>query len=239
MPVKAPPVVAAPLWTGFYVGAHAGYSSGSLSGDTVHDLVVPAGNFPIFPFTDPGAVPFRGVARDVNPRGALGGLQAGYNFQSARVVYGLEADISWTGQDATFASDGRSRVLTEDYVYNESLKAQLRYMGTVRGRLGYAFDQWLPYITGGFAWGRMNADLNWSLTQLFGPTATFSGSEAHTLVGWTVGAGFEYALAQQWSAKAEYLYVDLGKATYFSGVQGGGRFGLRDHIGRLGVNYRF
>lgn len=239
MPVKAPAVIAAPLWTGFYIGSHAGYSWGSVDGDMTHDVVVPTGNFPIFSFSDPGVVPFPGLSRDVKPQGPLGGFQAGYNFQSGRVVYGVEADVSWTGQRDTFNFSGRrNSFLSEDYVYQETLHAKLQYMGTVRGRWGYTFDQFLPYVTGGFAWGRMNTDLNWTLTQLFGPTVTFAGSQSHTLFGWTLGAGFEYALAQKWTAKAEYLYVDLGKEAFFSGIQGGGMFGQRDHILRLGLNYR-
>jgi outer membrane immunogenic protein len=249
MPVKAPPAIAAPLWTGFYIGAHAGYSWGSVDGDTTHDVVVPSGatfpiiglsnNQPIFAFASPGVVPFPGISRDVRPKGPLGGFQAGYNFQSGQIVYGLEADISWTGQRDTFNFSGsRTGFSGEDYVYQESLRAELQYMGTVRGRLGYAFGPLLPYATGGFAWGRMQADLNWTLTQLFGPTATFSGSQTQTLFGWTLGAGFEYALAQKWTAKAEYIYVDLGKEAFFSGIQGGGMFGLRDHILRAGLNYR-
>jgi outer membrane immunogenic protein len=244
MPVKAPVVIAAPLWSGFYIGGHAGYSWGSVDGDMTHDVIVPTGIFPISgglfgTFSSPGVVPFPGLSRDVKPQGPLGGIQAGYNFQSGRVVYGVEADVSWTGQRNTFNFSGRrSLFLGEDYVYQETLRAELQYMGTVRGRWGYTFGQFLPYVTGGFAWGRMNADLNWTLTQLFGPTATFAGSQSHTLFGWTLGAGFEYAFAQQWSAKVEYLYVELGKEAFFSGIQGGGMFGLRDQILRLGLNYR-
>jgi outer membrane immunogenic protein len=228
----------APIWTGFYGGVHGGYSWGSLDGDMTHDVVVPAGSFQPFNFSFPGGIPFPSLNRGVSPRGALGGLQAGYNFQTARVVYGIEADISWTGQRDTFNFSGQTFFSSEDYAYDESLRAKLKYFGTLRGRWGYAFDQFLPYVTGGFAWGRMEVDLDWSLTQLYGPTATFSGSQSRTLLGWTLGAGFEYAFAQKWSAKAEYLYLDLGKETYFSGIQGGGAFGLRDHILRFGLNFR-
>src|SRR5262249_39148182 len=107
LPVKAPALAPAPFWTGFYVGGHGGFSWGKLDGDTTHDVVVPAGVFPPFPFASPGVVPFPGIERDVKPRGGLGGVQAGYNFQSARVVYGIEADITWTGQRDTFNFSGR------------------------------------------------------------------------------------------------------------------------------------
>lgn len=128
---------------------------------------------------------------------------------------------------------------TEDYSYQETTSAKLKYMGTVRGRLGYALGQFLPYATGGFAWGRMTLSTNWRLHQ-FNQVADlpFIASESHTHVGWTLGAGFEYAFAEHWSAKAEYLYVDLGKETYFDGVQGGGSFGMQDHTVRIGINFR-
>src|SRR5581483_2108400 len=144
MPVKAPPaMVAAPSWTGFYFGGHAGYSWGSVYGDMTHDVVVPSGTF-IPSFASPGLVAFPGVARDVKPRGFLGGFQAGYNVQSGPVVYGVEADISWTGQNDTFNFSGRRTVSSEDYVYQETLRAELQYLGTVRGRLGYVFGPLLP-----------------------------------------------------------------------------------------------
>jgi outer membrane immunogenic protein len=227
-----------PSWTGFYFGGHAGYSWGSVNGDTTETVLIPHQS----PFSYmPNPVAFSGLERDLKPNGGLGGVQAGYNFQAARVVYGLEADLSWTGQRDSFDFSGRKNSLNfEDFIYQETLTAKLQYMGTVRGRLGYEYGNLLPYLTGGFAWGRMKLDLDTKFTQVFCPicVVSFSGSQAKTLVGWTIGAGFEYAFADRWSAKVEYLYVDLGKETYFSGVQGGGAFGLQDHIVRLGINFR-
>jgi opacity protein-like surface antigen len=234
-----------PSWTGFYIGGHVGYSWGSVDGDTTHTVFLPTTP----PFLSPPTplVAFPSLERDINPKGGLGGFQAGYNFQAARVVYGLEADLSWTGQHDSFGFNGlRTNLNGEDFFYQETTAAKLRYMGTVRGRIGYAFGEFLPYLTGGLAWGRMAMDLNWTAVQKPGScpacsniaVASFSGSDAHTLVGWTLGAGFEYAFAERWSAKAEYLYVDLGKETYFAGVQGGGSFGLQDHTVRVGLNFR-
>jgi outer membrane immunogenic protein len=233
-----------PSWTGFYFGGHAGYSWGSVNGDTTETVLIPQHS----PFNFmPNSVAFSALERDLNPNGGLGGIQVGYNFQATRVVYGLEADLSWTGKRDSFDFNGRKNNLNfEDFIYQETLAAKLQYMGTVRGRIGYAFGDFLPFFTGGFAWGQMKMDLSWAAAQK--PTgcpactpfatASFSGSQAETLVGWTIGAGFEYAFATHWSAKVEYLYVDLGKETYFSGVPGGGAFGLQDHIVRLGINFR-
>ena len=226
------------IWTGFYIGGHAGYSWGSVDGDTKRTVVIP----PASPFVDnPNPVPFV-FGRDFNPNGGLAGVQTGYNFQAGRVVYGAEADITWTGQRDSIVLSGDTRPAffnTEDFSYNETTSAKLKYMGTVRGRLGYTVGQFLPYVTGGFAWGRMSMDTNWLLHQ-FNQVANlqFAASETHTHIGWTLGAGFEYAFAERWSAKVEYLYVDLGKETYFAGVQGGGSFGMQDHTVRFGINFR-
>jgi opacity protein-like surface antigen len=236
LPQKAPAYTPPPSiysWTGFYIGGHVGYSWGSVDTDTAR--IGP----PNPPFL---ATPLIfSFGRDLNPTGGLAGVQAGYNFQVARVVYGVEADLSWTGQrdSFNFASTRFDPTTAEDFSYQETLSAKLRYMGTVRGRIGYAFGEFLPYVTGGFAWGRMTVDLNSTLRQSPTPvTASFSGSDAHTLFGWTLGAGFEYAFAEHWSAKAEYLFVDLGEKTYFAGIPGSGSFGMQDHIVRIGVNFR-
>jgi outer membrane immunogenic protein len=228
-------------WTGFYVGAHAGYSWGSVDGDTTRMVVIPPASAPNFWVNTPNPVPFI-FERDINPKGWFGGFQAGYNFQAGRFVYGVETDFTWTGQSDSIFLSGDTRPAffnTEDFSYNETTTAKLKYMGTVRGRLGYRVGQFLPYVTGGFAWGRISMDTNWLLHQ-FNQVANlpFAGSESHTHVGWTLGAGFEYAFAERWSVKVEYLYIDLGKETYFAGVQGGGSFGMQDHTVRLGINFR-
>jgi outer membrane immunogenic protein len=229
-------------WNGFYVGGHAGYSWGSVSGDTTETVLIPGS--PPFVST-PTPVAFSGVARDLSPNGAVGGIQAGYNFQVARFVYGVEADLSWTDQRDSFDFSGhRTNLNFEDFRYQETLEAKLRYMGTVRGRIGYAFDAWLPYVTGGFAWGRVTSNLKWTASQapnaniLPFATLAFAGSQSEMLTGWTLGAGFEYAFAPRWSAKVEYLYVQLGEETFFAGTPGGATFGLRDQILRFGINFR-
>lgn len=240
LPRKAPAYTPPPLysWTGFYIGGHVGYGWGSVDGNTTRAVTIPP---PPVWVNFPNPVPFV-FERDIDPKGWLGGLQAGYNFQTGRIVYGVEADFTWTGQKDSIFLSGDTRLAsfnTEDFSYTETTSAKLKYMGTVRGRFGYAFDRFLPYLTGGFAWGRMSMDTNWLLHQ-FNQVANlpFAGSESHTHIGWTLGAGFEYAFAERWSAKVEYLYVDLGKETYFAGVQGGGSFGLQDHTVRFGINYR-
>jgi len=163
-------------WTGFYIGANAGYGFGEAD--------------------------FSG---DID--GFIGGLQAGYNWQGAGspLVLGVETDIQY--------ADVSSSVFSLDY------------FGTVRARVGYAFDQFLVYGTGGFAYGAGSYEL-----------LGLSNDRNH--FGWTIGAGAEYALGNNWSVKGEYLYLDMGEETYatFTGPRD---VGLTSNIVRAGVNYRF
>ena len=141
------------------------------------------------------------------PSGFVGGVQAGYNWQNGAFVFGLEGDIQATGAEETFAP----------------WKFSNPWFGTVRGRAGFAVNNILFFGTGGLAFGELRA-------------ATFGLSESHTNAGWTLGAGAEMAFAQHWSAKIEYLYVDLANSNFvITGASNGYRFGLI----RAGVNYRF
>jgi outer membrane immunogenic protein len=143
------------------------------------------------------------------PSGVAGGVQAGYNWQqqNSQWVFGVEGDIQATGAEETFAP----------------WKFSNPWFGTLRGRAGYAFNNVLFYGTGGLAFGELRA-------------TTFGVSESHTNVGWTLGAGAEMGFAPNWSAKVEYLYVDLANSNFvITGASNGYRFGLI----RAGVNYRF
>ena len=141
------------------------------------------------------------------PSGFVGGVQAGYNWQNGGWVFGLEGDIQATGAEETFAP----------------WKFSNPWFGTVRGRGGYAFSNILVYGTVGLAFGELRAN-------------TFGLTESHTNVGWTAGVGAEVGLTQNWSAKVEYLYVDLANSNFvITGASNGYRFGLI----RAGVNYRF
>jgi outer membrane immunogenic protein len=143
------------------------------------------------------------------PSGVAGGVQAGFNWQQpgSPWVFGVEGDIQANAAEETFAP----------------WKFSNPWFGTVRGRVGYAFDNVLFFGTGGLAFGELRAN-------------TFGLSESHTNAGWTVGAGAEMGFAQHWSAKIEYLYVDLANSNFvITGASNGYRFGLI----RAGVNYRF
>ena len=141
------------------------------------------------------------------PSGFVGGAQAGYNWQNGPWVFGIEGDIQGTGASDTFAP----------------WKFSNPWFGTVRGRVGYALNNILFYGTGGLAFGELTGQ-------------TFGLSESHTNAGWTLGLGAEVGLARNWSAKVEYLFVDLNDSNFvITGNQNGYHFGVL----RAGVNYHF
>src|SRR5437763_10497090 len=138
------------------------------------------------------------------PSGFAGGVQAGYNFQNGPFVFGLEADIQASAANDTFAP----------------WKFSTPWFGTARARIGYALNNLLFYGTGGLAFGELRG-------QAFGLT------ESHTSAGWTAGIGAEFGLAQNSTAKIEYLYVDLSDSRFaITGMPNGTHFGLV----RPGVN---
>jgi outer membrane immunogenic protein len=211
MPVKAPvykaPVVAPPYnWTGFYVGGNIGYSWGK------QDLSLVGG----FPLGSP------------NINGVIGGGQIGYNWQMNQLVLGLEADIQGSGQKGDGSLTTAPGIVPSTVF---SFTEKLDWFGTVRGRAGYAMDRWLPYVTGGWAYG--HGSLSAGATG-FGPLAAVSASSTYS--GWTVGGGIEWAFMNNWSAKAEYLYIDFGNGPAVSAFVSGK---MTDNIARLGVNYHF
>ena len=141
------------------------------------------------------------------PSGFVGGVQGGYNWQSGPWVFGAEADLQATGANDTFAP----------------WKFSNPWFGTVRGRAGYSFNNVYLYGTGGLAFGELRGE-------------TYGLSESHTTAGWTAGVGAEFGLVQNWTAKIEYLYVDLANSNLtITGASNGYRFGLV----RAGVNYHF
>ena len=141
------------------------------------------------------------------PSGLVGGLTAGYNWQNGPWVFGAEGDINLTGANDTFAP----------------WKFSNPWFGTVRGRAGYAFNNILFYGTGGLAFGGLRGE-------------TFGLSVSHTSLGWTLGAGAEFGLAQNWTAKIEYLYIDLDSSNFvITGAKNDYRFG----VVRAGINFHF
>jgi outer membrane immunogenic protein len=234
LPRKAPaavPVQAiqAVSWTGFYVGVHAGYSWGRWDGDLTFD----PGTGPIVVF-DPSH-------RKIDANGWLAGGQIGFNYQLNSLVFGLEVDASWTN----FKGSGSFNTIPGDV--NWAIENRLDWFGTVRGRVGFAANNFLFYGTGGVAFGQTAGDqVVTNIIPCCLVTAVASTNENH--IGWTVGGGVEWMYSRNWSFKAEYLYVDLGSADYrFVGTTFVGTPHTTDsfpadlafHIVRAGLNYRF
>src|SRR6266550_1919454 len=223
----APPIVAAVYdWTGFYVGANLGWSFGRARTDV----------------TVAGA-PFASTSQRMD--GILGGLQAGYNWQSGRAVFGLETDIQATDQKGSSSPFGFIPG-TPDIPGTPSISSivtyqnKLPWFGTFRGRLGFTpADRWLLFVTGGLAYGEVTTSETLNVN---GAVVAFSTDR--TKVGWTVGGGVEAALWGNWTGKLEYLYIDLGTVNNtligiapITPVATSSR--VTDQIVRVGLNYRF
>jgi outer membrane immunogenic protein len=142
------------------------------------------------------------------PAGVAGGVEGGYNLQAGQLVLGGEADIQLSGASDTFAP----------------WKFSNPWFGTLRGRAGWAVSNILIYGTAGVAFGELQAQTIGLL------------SESHTNVGWAAGAGVEAGIAANWSAKVEYLFIDLASNSY---ALTGTSNGLSASLFRLGVNYHF
>jgi outer membrane immunogenic protein len=155
--------------------------------------------------------------------GGLFGGQVGYNWQFGQFVYGLEADVDWTD------IHGNSFVNSAAGCAANICTTRNNFISTARGRLGYAIDRWMPYITGGLAVGNIQT------------TTPFTTGVNQTNAGWTIGAGLEFALVGNWTAKVEYLYVDLGNTTCGGacGFPLGNNVDFTTNIVRAGVNFRF
>jgi outer membrane immunogenic protein len=184
-PPSAAPVYAAASWTGVYIGLHGGYGWGNL-----HTAAA-------------------GATTDLDPGGAFGGFQTGYNWRvSPNWVIGAETDSSWGS-------------IKDD---SGAANVKIDSMGTARGRLGYAMNNVLLYGTGGLAWAHVKS------------TTTGPVVSDQYMLGWTAGAGVEYQFAPRWSAKIEYAYMDFGKVRETGGTPFTDKLDV--HTIKLGLNYQ-
>lgn len=252
--VKAP-VMVDPVWswTGFYVGANGGYSWGRSRTDVTYTntatgavIVPPAGSITSASF-------------DMN--GGVAGGQAGYNWQVTNWVFGIEGDLNWSGEKGsavfncvgvapaggaclpglTFLPAGglAGTTLTIDQ--------KLQWFGTVRGRVGIlATPKVLFYGTGGLAFGEIKTTGTMTGFTPAGVAIASVGSTSETRAGWTVGVGVEGKITQNWSAKLEYLYMDLGRfgsgpftLAPASAIAANVSSRFTDNILRAGINYQF
>jgi outer membrane immunogenic protein len=243
--VKAPPPPQPVcIWCGFYIGGNAGWAWGGDSNE-----LSPEG-FLLGP--PPHAFPLSIDSRS----GFTGGGQLGYNWQLGAAVLGIEGDINFLdfrSKSASvvvpFALGFGSGTFPNTQTFNLGSE---NFFSTVRGRLGYAWDRSLFYVTGGVAFGDGQINNVTFVNTTPGVNfATFQNPGGVSNVGWTAGAGFEYAVDYNWSVKFEYLFVDLNNRNrtlvpiavagapapinaFFSDT-GGDRF----NVVRVGVNYKF
>ena len=213
-PARAPimdPV--ATNWGGFHLGVHGGYAA---KGASKADLS-PVAN------ADGSA-----IQAQLRGSGVIGGLQAGYSFQTGEMVVGVEADIAKASLRGSQGADGVLNAAPA----KARLEGRTDMVATLRGRIGYAFDHLLVYGTGGVAAALQRSALAVTTTN-GGVTGTQTGESSGIYVGWTLGLGAEYALTRNVSGRLEYLYAHVG-----DGLRGRSEAtGL--NMVRAGVNYRF
>ncbi|MEQ1945157.1 outer membrane protein [Mesorhizobium sp. VNQ89] len=208
-------------WSGVYVGAQAGWTW--LNSD-------------LFEFESPSdEIIDEGFTLNRSYDGFSGGAFVGYNHQfTNNVVLGAEADFTWTGIDESSLSDldAGDGVEGDDFQ-----RTSLDWYSTIRARLGYATGRFLPYVTGGVAFGKVAVEFGDLDSGVPDDDDFVSGSS--TQVGWTIGGGLEYAFSENLVGRAEYLYVDLGDKTYGNADGDSVRFDTDLSAVRLGIAYKF
>jgi outer membrane immunogenic protein len=236
LPPAPAPYYAAPIaipiftWTGCYVGG----TVGGVWGNTNDTWGPNPGGFAAVP----GAVNALAVSSSFNTSGVTGGVEGGCNYQvTPWFVFGVEGDWESTALSGSFT--GTAVTPTVTYPLTQSFSSH--WLSTVRARAGYSAGPWLFYATGGAAFANVSRTDTLSF-----PGATLNASQSTTASGWTIGAGVEWAMAFNWTVRAEYLYVDVPGTTFttvnnaiplsFVTATHGD---LHENIIRAGVSYKF
>jgi outer membrane immunogenic protein len=205
-PNKAPTYVPAGGWNGFYVGTAVGGAWANT--DHTDTSGLSTGNF--------------------GQSGIAIGITAGYNWQLASVLLGLEGDVSWTDVIGSTPVNCTGSCFTK-----------LTWFDTLRGRVGYVMGDWMPYVTGGLAFATVRAGIE----SLDDPTTGLAIEGSNNRIGATVGAGVEWLFTPSWSLKAEYLFATFGsQTTYTNGVGADLPVSVTEHnvnLFRAGVNWHF
>jgi outer membrane immunogenic protein len=159
-----------------------------------------------------------------NNAGVVGGGQLGYNWQINNWLIGFEGDFNGSSQK-------RSNTFTTAAGAVFDTEARIQWFATARGRLGYVNGPWLLYVTGGGAWVNFEGSV----------TGPFAGSLSAntTRSGWTVGGGVEWMFLPKWSAKLEYLFIDVGDDTFSDSRGDFMNVKLQENVVRVGLNYHF
>jgi outer membrane immunogenic protein len=230
-----PTVASAYDWGGLYVGANGGYGFGSSN------------------WTDPGN-PAALSTGDFRTSGFLLGGTLGANMQVGALVFGFEADIDWSTIKGSVApASGFCALPISLTAAAANCETKNDWLGTGRARIGFAADRLLFFATAGAAFGSLEAGVTGAGVAGLSPApGTFQNS---TVVGWTAGAGVEFAFAQNWTAKVEYLFVDLGNASCNTvsscgfdvisvtgathNIQASDTVKFSTNLVRFGLNYKF
>jgi outer membrane immunogenic protein len=244
---KARPAAAPvlPSWTGFYVGAHAGW--GWSDTRATASSSAPGAFFPLA-----GSV-FLPASYDVGADGAVFGGQLGYNWQAGNWVVGVEGDFSGAG-----ISGFQSQALQLNPIIGvpvgprgtSFMSQDINWLASIRGRLGYAWGPSLLYVTGGAAWADVAYRADASPTGFFVGCCAFPASFSNTRSGWTVGGGFEYMITGNWTVRGEYLYYSFDGDTITAPVASSVPLAVTSsatytfdkldlHVVRAGLNYKF
>ena len=254
-------------WTGFYGGINLGYNWADASAKSagIPSTILPDPDFGELVPTDL-VVPL--AAQNMSRQGFIGGIQLGYNYQINQFVFGAEADFMGTNTSKTkFASvtliDPPDPEIPDDLggelTIGQSYSVKQNWLGTVRARAGFAAGRALIYATGGLAYGNARAAARYDVNAVdFSPepgeeaevNVTWSGSKTSTRAGYTLGAGVEYAITNNWLLRAEYLYYNLGNVNVISqpsaavvqdSILGATSTKVRidGNIARLAISYKF
>lgn len=218
MPIKAPPMapVPVPSWAGFYVGANGGVAG--MRGPQMH-------------FNDLAVNAYVPVDLDPSTTDGFAGFHAGYQWQArSNWLLGIEGDWDWTnlrnGASSRLTCAGPGRVQCGGvpvlFTDNTSLQTDVRWLASARARVGYTWDQWLLYATGGVAFGdlKFNAAVNCTNVQpsfCNGISESILTQFSDTRVGWVLGAGLERKLSSNWSLGAEFLYYRFNETNTTGG----------------------
>jgi len=204
-------------WSGFYVGLQAGGNWG----DADVNVYYPNGN----KVTD----------FSLNPDGWNGGLYGGYNWLlDNNILLGIEGDWSYVDADD---SDEVNRQHIDKRIYG--YKVEQDWDASLRLRAGYVIDDtWMPYITGGAAWAKVKGELDVTT----GRSVSHSESDSQTMTGWTIGAGVEMKIDENWHARIQYRYTDYGDDDFshtINGVDYKSNVDYNTHMVQVGISYRF
>ncbi len=246
--MRARPYVAAAVpyttWTGCHVGGAVGTEWGRNSGYNAtgasRGLLSTGGDFGAIPAGTP-------VVSGFDMNGFNGGFYAGCDYQVGAWVFGIEGDWSTVNKEGqAFFNPGVTTTGGLTFFTNDIISAKERWFATARGRLGYAVDKWLFYVTGGAAWVKVDSQYT---AGAVGAATNDAASQSDRRTGWTVGVGLDYALSYGWSIRSEYLYIAVPRYTTFTNPTLGGltpfffptnlETRLTNNVWRAGLTYKF